>query len=134
MISNQQQIETLQQAQTKPGKQAEIFHQKFVVHYDYPVCFTDGLFEYDNPVFANALRRSESQKKHRFVVFVDSNVAASWPHLIAQIIAYAEHWTTCLQLVDTPVVLPGGELIKNSPELVINLQRYLYEQIGRAHV
>ena len=56
-----------------------VYHQGFAVRYDYPVHFTEHLFARDNPVFLQALMRREPGKRHRFVVFVDANVAASWP-------------------------------------------------------
>jgi 3-dehydroquinate synthase len=35
----------------------------------------------DNPVFRDTLLRREPQRRHRFVVFIDANVAASFPAL-----------------------------------------------------
>lgn len=133
MISNHFQIETLELAKTKQGNLTDIIHQEFSVHYDYPVCFTGGLFKADNSLFADVLRRREPEKRHRFVVFIDSNVASARPDLIPQIIAYADHWPTCMELVCPPMVLPGGESIKNSPELVVDLQHSLYENAIDRH-
>ena len=59
------------------------YHQRFAVEYDYPVHFTRDLFSRDNPVFVLALTRKEPDKRHRFVAFIDADVAASWPQLAA---------------------------------------------------
>ena len=67
-----------------------VYTQEFSVRYDYPVYFTEHLFARDNPVFLQSIVRREASKRHRVVVFVDSNVAASWPTLVHDIAAYAE--------------------------------------------
>ena len=73
----------------EPGLEA-VYTQEFSVRYDYPVYFTEHLFARDNPVFLQSIVRREASKRHRVVVFVDSNVAASWPTLVHDIAAYAE--------------------------------------------
>ncbi len=78
-------------ANIEPGEFGAVYHQRFAVEYDYPVHFTQDLFARDNPVFVSALARKEPNKRHRFVVFIDADVAASWPALAHDIAAYAEH-------------------------------------------
>jgi 3-dehydroquinate synthase len=104
-----------------------VYLQEFSVRYDYPVHFTEHLFARDNPVFAQALARREPDKRHRFIVFVDANVAASWPTLAHDIAAYAEAHADVLQLAARPETVPGGEQIKNDPALVARLQHRLME-------
>ena len=111
---------------TEPGKEA-VFHQEFSVHYDYPVHFTEHLFARDNPVFVQSIVRREPAKRHRVVVFVDSNVAASWPTLVHDIAAYTQAHAESLVLIGRPEVLAGGEQVKNDPALVTSLQRRLVE-------
>ena len=48
------------------------------------------LFASRQPGVRDALSRREADKRHRFVVFVDANVAASWPALVHDIAAYAQ--------------------------------------------
>jgi 3-dehydroquinate synthase len=102
-----------------------VYQQTFTVSYSYPVHFTTGVFSRGNPVFVQALSRLEPNKRHRFVVFIDGNVAASWPALTHAIAAYAEEHAESLQLVATPEVLPPGEQLKNDPALVTRLQQRL---------
>ena len=104
-----------------------VYHQRFAVEYDYPVHFTQDLFSRDNPVFVSALTRKEPHKRHRFVVFVDADVAASWPALAHDIRAYAECHAERLQLLGQPETILGGEQIKHDPELVTRLQRRLLD-------
>ncbi|MGH8732000.1 MAG: 3-dehydroquinate synthase, partial [Burkholderiales bacterium] len=104
-----------------------VYNQEFSIRYDYPVHFTEHLFARDNPVFAQAMVRREPDKCHRFVVFVDANVAASWPTLVHDIAAYAAVRADSLELIGRPEVVPGGEQVKNDPALVASLQHKLME-------
>ena len=97
------------------------------MEYDYPVHFTRDLFSRDNPVFLSALTRKEPDKRHRFVAFIDADVAASWPALAADIRGYAEHHGERLNLLAPPEVIVGGEQVKHDPELVVRLQRRLLD-------
>ncbi|MGL6222693.1 MAG: 3-dehydroquinate synthase, partial [Steroidobacteraceae bacterium] len=106
-----------------PG--AAIYQQEFTLSYNYPVYFTAGVFARANPVFVHALSRLEPNKRHRFVVFIDGNVAASWPALAHSIAAYAEEHAESLQLVASPEVLPAGEQVKNDITQVTRLQHRL---------
>ena len=110
----------------EPGMET-VYHQEFSVRYDYPVHFTEHLFARDNPVFVQSIVRREPTKRHRVVVFVDANVAASWPALVHDIAAYAEVHAESLELVGRPEVVAGGEQVKNDPALVTSLQRRLVE-------
>lgn len=110
----------------EPGMEA-VYTQEFSVRYDYPVHFTEHLFARGNPVFVQSIVRREPAKRHRIVVFVDANVAASWPTLVHDIAAYAEVHAESLELVGHPEVVAGGEHVKNDPAFVTSLQRRLVE-------
>jgi 3-dehydroquinate synthase len=66
---------------------AAVYEQQFTIRYDYPVYFTEGIFDRGNPVFEQALCRREPAKRHRFAVFMDANVASCWPALPHEIAA-----------------------------------------------
>jgi 3-dehydroquinate synthase len=104
-----------------------VYHQEFSVPYDYPVHFTEHLFARDNPVFVQSIVRREPARRHRVVVFLDANVAASWPTLVHDIAAYAQVYAESLELVGRPEVVAGGEAVKNDPALVTGLQRRLVD-------
>ena len=110
----------------EPGMEA-VYSQEFSVRYDYPVHFTEHLFARDNPVFVQSIVRREPAKRHRVVVFVDSNVAASWPTLVHDIAAYTQAHAESLVLIGRPEVLAGGEQVNNDPALVTSQQRRLVE-------
>src|SRR4051794_27083241 len=104
-----------------------VHQQRFTVEYDYPVYFTERVFGIGNAAFCEALSRKEPNKRHRFVVFVDENVAAYRPDLLSDITAYAQHYAQKLELVAPPELVPGGEPVKNDPQLVERLQRRLLD-------
>jgi 3-dehydroquinate synthase len=113
-----------------PGRGEErsaVYVQSFAVRYEYPVHFTEHLFAHDNPIFAETIARREAGKCHRVVVFVDSNVAASFPSLAHDIAGYAGVHAETMELVSHPEIVPGGEHVKNDPALVTRLQHRLVE-------
>ncbi|HVY04391.1 MAG TPA: 3-dehydroquinate synthase [Burkholderiales bacterium] len=111
----------------EPDMEEAVYHQEFSVRYDYPVHFTEHLFARDNHVFLQSIIRKEPAKRHRIVVFLDSNVAASWPTLVHDIVAYAEAHARSLELVGKPEIVSGGEHVKNEPALVTSLQHRLVD-------
>jgi 3-dehydroquinate synthase len=108
---------------------AETVHhlQRFSVPYEFPVVFTSGIFAPDNPVLIDILRRLESERQHRCIVFVDEGVAAARPALTDEIRAYARRHAEHMTLVADPFVIPGGEKIKVELHFVEQLQRQLFE-------
>lgn len=95
--------------------------QQFSIDYNFPVCFTESLFSVENPTFLSTVQRLETDKRHRIMVIVDSNVAASHPRLISEIDAYAAAFPTKLELVAPPLVVQGGEVCKNDFAHVVNI-------------
>ncbi len=108
--------------------ESSVYEQQFSVRYDYPVYFTEAVFRRDNPVFEHALCRHEPAKRHRFVVVVDANVAASWPTLAHDIAAYARERADRMDLVAPPEVVPGGEQVKNDPSVLARIQQFLNDR------
>jgi 3-dehydroquinate synthase len=104
-----------------------VYVQRFAVPYEFPVYFTEHLFAAENPVFRDTLLRREPQRRHRFVVFIDADVAASFPALGHSIAGYAQLHADALELVAAPHPVPGGEAVKNDPTLVTALQKRLVE-------
>jgi 3-dehydroquinate synthase len=104
-----------------------VYLQSFSVPYEYPVCFTRHLFAPENPVFRDTLLRREPGRRHRFVAFIDANVAASFPSLAHDIAGYAGRHGEAMEILCRPEVVPGGEPVKNDPALLTRLQQRLVE-------
>jgi len=98
--------------------------QRFSVPYEFPVVFTEGVFDADNPALREVLCRLEPAKRHRVAFFVDDGLGAP---LLAAIQAYAERHRDALELACAPVAVPGGEKIKTELHFVESMQQKLFE-------
>ena len=109
------------------GALGDTHWQRFSVPYEYPVCFTEGLFAPDNPVLRDTLCRLEPHVRHRCVVFLDDGVLAVWPGLIGEIESYAKHHARHIDLATKPLAVPGGERIKSEMHFIEQMQQTLYD-------
>lgn len=100
-----------------------VLHQKFSVPFEYPVYFTEALFSPENPCLVQALMRREPWRRHRFFVVIDEGVADCHADLRAQIERFAIRHRRQVEPVSAPFILPGGELCKNNPDGVAQLQQ-----------
>ncbi len=96
------------------------------------VLFTRDVFAPDNPVLGELLEVG-GEKRPRLLVFVDDQVAAARPDLIAQIGAHAVAHAGTLELASPPVLLPGGERCKNDFRLVERCWRAINDALLDRH-
>ncbi|HET6467354.1 MAG TPA: 3-dehydroquinate synthase [Geminicoccaceae bacterium] len=101
--------------------------QRFTVSYEYPVHFTEGVFEPANPVLVDTLARLEPDRRHRCMVFLDDGLMGDRAGLVDEITAYARHHRRRIELVAPPVAVPGGERIKNELFFIEQMQGQLVE-------
>ena len=101
--------------------------QRFSVPYEFPVCFTENVFDPRNPVLVDALCRLEKDRRHRCVVFVDDGLVSARPSLIADIERYARHHRRHIELATDPIPVPGGERIKTDIHFVEQMQQTLFD-------
>lgn len=92
--------------------------QKFEVTYNYNVYFTEDLFNISNELLINALLDSTSTLVKKIVVFVDDNIAVVNSKLLNQINDYFINFNTKIKLVCFPIIVKGGEGIKNNSSYV----------------
>jgi len=100
--------------------------QRFSVPYEFPVVFTEGVFDPENPALRDVLCRLEPAKRHRVVVFVDDGLSAGHTPLIEAIAKYAQRHSDVMELACAPVVVPGGEKIKSDLHFVESVQQTLF--------
>ncbi len=86
-------------------------HQSFSVSYEYPVYFTEGVFEESNDLLKRSIETREALPKVLFVV--DGGVASAHADLISKIQQYAAWHHQVFRMVDVPMIIPGGEACKN---------------------
>jgi len=101
--------------------------QRITVNWEFPVVFTHALFDAANPVVANTLNRLAEHRRHRAMIFIDGQVAAALPKLAQQTAAYFAAYPTQLELVAPPVIVTGGEAVKNDFRLVEDFMRQLLD-------
>jgi 3-dehydroquinate synthase len=111
----------------EPQEQAQsaIHWQRFAVAYEFPVVFTENLFDPGNPVLREALCRLEPRKRHRAVFFVDDGLAGL--KVPEGIVAYARAHADALELACAPVSVPGGEKIKTELHFVESMQQRVFD-------
>lgn len=91
--------------------------QRFSVNFEYPVYFTDGLFEEENLTLANIFIQNPGYKP-KIIFFIDSNVNKNHINLINEIEVYFKKYDNLPTLVAKPIIIPGGEITKNSTNYV----------------
>ena len=84
--------------------------QRISVRFSYPVRFTQGLLRPDNPLLRDLLGVGGQA---RVLAVLDEGVVAARPTLGDELRAYCDAPPRMLDLVAPPLVLPGGEAIKN---------------------
>jgi 3-dehydroquinate synthase len=99
--------------------------QAFSVSYEYPVYFTRNLFDTTNPCLIDALSRREPGKRQRVAIFVDDGITLADPQVLPRIKQYAAAHATAMQISENPVIVPGGEAIKNQHSTVEHILREL---------
>jgi 3-dehydroquinate synthase len=112
---------------SRPEECSTVVVQRFAVAYEYPVAFTEHVFDPGNPLLADTFGRIEPDRRHRCLVFLDSGVEALRPTLAGEIALYAAHHANRMDLVAPPVVVPGGEVVKNDLHFVERMQRLVCE-------
>jgi 3-dehydroquinate synthase len=98
------------------------------VSFRYDVLFTKGLFQVGNPLLAQTIVADSGETK-RAIAIVDSGLIEHHPHLLQQIVDYTNFYSEVLTLAVEPIVVPGGEAVKNDPQLVIQIQEVI-NQVG----
>lgn len=89
--------------------------QTFSVPFTYTVHFSENIFDLNNPIFAEVIRDPRVSK----VFFViDEGVVTTHPSLLENIRNYADAHTGEFVLCADPLVVPGGEAVKNDRRYV----------------
>jgi 3-dehydroquinate synthase len=103
-----------------------VIRQRFAVAYDYSVAFTRGCFEADNGTLAKIMAAT-MEPRPRCIVLVDLGVLDGRPNLVTEIGKYFAHRADLPHLAMSPLVLPGGETIKNDAALIGRLHDAIFD-------
>jgi len=98
------------------NKEMEFLRQVFDIRFEYKVFFTTGLFDVKNDVFRSFLRETKNPGEVRKILFVlDNGLLAHHPDLVPLIKQYLST-EPGIRLAEEMIILPGGEITKNSEE------------------
>lgn len=95
----------------------------FKVPFEFPLHFTRGVFATHNPLLASVVARLEPARRHRLLVVIDEQVAAATPQLQAAVSSYASAHHANIELAGPPVIVPGGEAVKNDIAHALRVMR-----------
>src|SRR6188474_1465986 len=84
------------------------------VSYRHRVHFTRGVFGETNDLLKQVLAMEKSNAFVKAIVVVDETLAQCQPDLLGQIEKYFTRHSAELKLVCAPMVIEGGERVKNS--------------------
>ena len=87
--------------------------QVFSVPFSYEVFFTKALFSLNNNLFADLV---SGQKIPKVYFVLDEGVVNTHPDLITAIKTYSEKYKEVFTLCADPLVIPGGEQVKNNQQ------------------
>lgn len=101
--------------------------RRIEVRFDYPLVFTRDALDPANATLRDVIARREPDKRHRVLFVVDSGVCEAAPAIVDRALAYARAHRP-LEAAGEPLVLPGGEEVKNDPRHVEGLLRRLHDE------
>ena len=110
------------QSNTMINKNNDIHWQKFEVPYEFPVCFTEDVFNKNNELFLDIIRKKEKNKRHNIIFFIDEGITKHYDGLITELKQYINEYDKYLHLVTDPILVPGGEKIKSDLYFIEQIQ------------
>ena len=101
----------------------DVYHQQISVGFDYPVLFTNDVFNEKNPLLIDVMNRRNEHRlpdidkqgsRHRLVVYIDAGLAEAQPQLAGKIEQYFQRWSDRAELLASPFLIPPGRKSKAS--------------------
>lgn len=102
-----------------------LHEQRFSVEFEYPVVFCHGALAVSEPTLAWSISRKEPERRHPVFAVLDDGLVAARRSLPAEVQAYVAAHQQHLQLAAPPHLVPGGESVKNDPQLLTDLHQRL---------
>ncbi len=88
------------------------------VTFNYDVHFTRGLFELDNPLLAQVIAANSETTPKRVLVVIDRGVLNHQKGLLKKLALYGQRNADVLTLSGEPIIVPGGEAVKNDSRFI----------------
>ncbi|QIR41019.1 3-dehydroquinate synthase [Tolypothrix sp. PCC 7910] len=109
----------------KPSTSLQPIQQSVCVNFNYDVYFTNGLFQLDNPLLAQVIAADGEITAKKVLVIVDGGLLKHQHGLLKQISVYADFYSDVINLSDAPIIIPGGEIVKNEPRFVEQIHQMI---------
>lgn len=110
-----------------PKRTEESIQQVVKVTYRYPVLFTDRAFHPDNTILRDLCAATPGDRRTKVLVVLDDGIAGAYPDMLGEIDVWFDAHNDVLDLVRAPMVVTGGEAVKNEHETVTTIQRAIHE-------
>ncbi|MEO1429428.1 MAG: 3-dehydroquinate synthase [Cyanobacteria bacterium J06633_8] len=117
------------EVKSKPKYYLQPIQQRVEVSFNYPVHFTNGIFDLDNPLLAQIIENDGEAKPKKVVFVVDDGLLQHQHDLLVELRQYCDRNSDILTLSAEPMVVPGGEAAKNNPQLLEDIHQ-LVENAG----
>jgi len=108
-------------------KNMEPLQQQIRVSFSYPVYFTRNLFAPDNQLLKAILGEAGPDFPKKLLAVIDQGVCAHHPRLIPDLEAYGRTYPDFCRLADAPLVVSGGEGVKNDPQTLTQVHRAVHD-------
>ena len=99
--------------------------QNIQLCFEHTVYFTEHLFDSANPLLKELLAGESAGRKSKVLVVVDEGLATAQPDLPRAIDAYFKQLAAAVELVGSPMIVEGGERLKNSYFHVSEIQSHI---------
>jgi 3-dehydroquinate synthase len=100
-------------------------HQEIRVNFRYGVYFTKDVFAPHNPILAGIMADGGGEFPRKILVVVDNGLHQHHPRLLEDITGYL-HYSDHLRLACAPLLVPGGEQVKNETFPVSQIRRAIH--------
>jgi 3-dehydroquinate synthase len=101
-------------------------NQAISVPFHYVVHFTHDLFSENNPLLQKAMQNGNLDPA-KAIFIVDRGVCAGRKGFIQKIVKYCSRYPQALKLVCSPILVPGGERVKNTDAYVIKIHEAIFK-------
>ncbi len=108
-------------------KEHKLISQKFSVPTQYNVYFTRRSLDPCNPTLANALCADNPIVRRKVFVVLDRGLSNANLGIEQQLVKYFRAHRNALEMVSSPMVVPGGEIVKDAPRWPLHIQRQLHK-------
>jgi len=115
----------LQPFHTVEDAPSRLIQRQIQLSFAHTVYFTENLFDPANPLLGQVLSPEPAGRKPKVLVVLDEGLLAAQPNLSRRVEAYFKQLAHRAELTGAPVVLEGGERVKNSYFHVSEIQSHI---------